>query len=353
MAQSSRSLIIGICVAIAAATWIVFGQTVKSEFVNFDDDLYVYENGLVQQGLTKDGLASAFTHAQAANWHPLTTISHMVDCQFFGLKAEAHHFTNVLLHCVTAVLLFLVLREMTGALWPSAFVAMVFAIHPLRAESVAWVSERKDVLSGLFFVLTIWTYVRYAHEFKVRGSKFKAYYALTLLFFALGLMSKPMLVSTPLVLLLLDYWPLKRLGIRESKSPERKGEKGLLSPALSSKGGEGEKATGARSTPQSLVIEKIPMFVMAAAMCVAVYLVQEKARQSGASISVPMRIGNAVMSYATYFGQLFYPANLAAFYPYPVDGYPAYQIAVSVVIIVGISTAAFFWRRKYPYLLAS
>ena len=189
----------GVCILLAAMVWVVFGQTLGFGFVNYDDNYYVYNNPIVEKGLTLPGILWAFTHVWAANWHPLTWLSHMLDCQFYGLNAGGHHLTNVLLHTATVILLFLVLRRMTGCLWRSAFVAAVFAIHPLRVESVAWVAERKDVLSGLFFMLTLGAYVHYA-----RHPWSPARYGLVLLLFALGLMCKPMLVTLPLVLLLLD-----------------------------------------------------------------------------------------------------------------------------------------------------
>src|SRR5881398_3515286 len=192
------------CLALVAITWLVFGQTLQHDFVDFDDNVYVYQNPVITRGLSVDGVLTAFTHPHARNWHPLTTISHMLDCQLFGLKARGHHFTNVLLHTIAVLLLFFVLKQMTDAFWPSAFVAAVFAIHPLHVESVAWIAERKDVLSAVFFMLTLGAYVRY-----VRQPSPIRYLAMSILF-ALGLMSKPMLVTLPLVLLLLDYWPLAR-----------------------------------------------------------------------------------------------------------------------------------------------
>src|SRR5438552_5772980 len=183
---------------------MVFGQTLGDDFINYDDQNYVYENTKITGGLNLAGIAWAFSHVHAQNWHPLTTMSHMLDCQLFGLKAGGHHFTNVLLHTVAVLLLFVVLREMTGALWPSAFVAALFAIHPLHVVSVAWVSERKDMLSAVFFMLTLAAYVRY-----VRATSPGRYFFVAMIF-ALGLMSKPMLVTAPFVLLLLDYWPLRR-----------------------------------------------------------------------------------------------------------------------------------------------
>src|SRR5438105_8970661 len=245
MRRSSRSseavasgwLILGVCVFLIAITWLVFGQTLGHEFVNFDDHVYVYEDPVVTGGLTLPGIVAAFTHSHARNWHPLTTISHMLDCQLFGLNAGGHHFMNVFLHTIAVVSLFLVLRQMTGgpsrtgSLWPSAFVAALFAIHPLHVESVAWTSERKDVLSGVFFMLTLSAYVRYARQ------PSPARYIMMTILFALGLMSKPMLVTLPLVLLVLDYWPLGR--------------------------GGGMEISGRWSVVGGLGVEKIPLFALA------------------------------------------------------------------------------------------
>ncbi len=201
---SSRKTAIGISIFLTAITWIVFGQTLGHQFVNYDDPEYVLANPMVNGGLSLRGLVWAFTHSHSSNWHPVTWISHMLDCQFFGLNPGGHHFTSVFLHTIAVLLLFLLLRQMTGTLWRSAFVAAIFAIHPLRVESVAWVAERKDVLSGVFFLLTLIAYVRYT-----RGPSLGRYLSVSILF-ALGLMSKPMLVTIPAVLLLLDYWPLNR-----------------------------------------------------------------------------------------------------------------------------------------------
>jgi len=188
---NKRWVIPGVCIFLAVITLAVFGQTLRDEFVNYDDNLYVYENPIVTAGLTLKGIASAFSHGEVDNWVPLTTISHMLDCQMYGLNAGGHHLTNVLLHTASVILLFLVLRQMTGALWSSAFVAAVFAVHPLHVESVAWVAERKDTLSGLFFMLTLWAYVRYVH-----GPASLPRYLMVLFLFALGLMSKPHKTAT-------------------------------------------------------------------------------------------------------------------------------------------------------------
>ena len=259
---NDRLLTLGICVFLAAITWSVFGQTVRHEFVNFDDVTYVYGNSAVTRGLTTGGIAWAFTHAHAANWHPLTWVSHMADVQCYGLNPSGHHLTNVLLHIATAILLFLLLRQMTGAVWRSAFVAAIFAIHPLRVESVAWVAERKDVLSGLFFMLTIGAYVRYASR-----SWSLARYGLVVLLFALGLMCKPMLVTLPLVLLLLDYWPLNRFAADQPGNNFR--------------------------IPRRLIVEKLPLLLLAAASGVATLLAQKGSLQTLAGIPFPLRICNA------------------------------------------------------------
>src|SRR6266699_1398576 len=206
----SRSLTIIIYLFLAAISVTVFGQTIRYDFVNFDDDLYVYDTPGVSKGLTINGILAAFTHPHAHNWHPLTTISHMLDCQLYGLKASGHHGTNVLLHTTAVLLLFFVLRQMTSAVWKSAIVATLFAIHPLHVESVAWVSERKDVLSAVFFLLMLSAYVRYTRTHSI------THYLVVAGLFAAGLMSKPMLVTAPFILLLVDYWPLRRFEERSS-----------------------------------------------------------------------------------------------------------------------------------------
>ena len=225
-----------VCLGLVAVTWAVFGQTLAHDFVNFDDHVYVYENPLVIRGLSTEGIIGAFTHTHARNWHPLTTLSHMLDCQLYGLNAGGHHLTNVILHTISVLLLFLVLKQMTGAFWQSAFVAGVFAIHPLHVESVAWIAERKDVLSAVFFMLTLAAYARYARAPSAPR------YLLVALLFAFGLMSKPMLVTLPFVLLLLDYWPLGRLGGQKSE-------------------------VGSRL--RRLITEKIPLFALSALSCIA------------------------------------------------------------------------------------
>jgi tetratricopeptide (TPR) repeat protein len=302
-----------VCLVLAAITFAVFGQTLTHEFVDYDDETYVYDNPMVARGLTLKGIAWAFTSNHAANWHPLTWLSHMLDCQLYGLHPGGHHLTNVILHTATVIALFLILRQMTGAFWRSAFVACVFAIHPLRVESVAWVAERKDVLSGLFFMLTIGAYVRYA-----RRPWSLVRYGLVVLLFAMGLMCKPMLVTLPLVLLLLDYWPLRRV--------------------------EPRKFSG-------LVMEKLPLLALSAASCVATVLAQTGVIQPSESFSLPMRLGNALASSMIYLGQMVYPSGLAAFYPYPQNGLPPWEVALAGTLLAGVSVVAWAERWTRPWLL--
>ena len=326
------------CVFLLAAVWLVFGQTLGYGFVNFDDGTYVYDNPQVVHGLNLKGIEWAFTHSVAGNWHPLTVMSHMLDCQIYVLHAGGHHLTSLLLHAATAILLFLVLRQMTAALWPSAFVAAVFAIHPLRVESVAWVSERKDVLSGLFFMLTLWAYTRYAQDVtgdrcQVTGTEkairppvmsrvtchVSRFYWLVLLFFVLGLMCKPMLVTVPFVLLLLDYWPLNRFGAAANRF----------------------------SIARKLVVEKIPLIAFSIAMCMVTFLIQQPDKE----IFLSLRISNALVSYSAYCGQMFYPVGLALLYPYPSHGLPMGQVILALLLLIAVSAGAFYWRQKHPHFL--
>jgi len=337
----------GVCIFLAAVIWVVFGQTLGHEFVNYDDDFYVYENPEVARGLTLKGIVWAFTHVHSFNWHPLTWISHMLDCQFYGLSPGGHHLTNILLHTATVILLFLVLRRMTGFLWRSAFVAAVFAIHPLRVESVAWVAERKDVLSGLFFMLTIGAYVRYVQRrLKVEGRESRAQavpaldsrlwtldYYLVVLFFALGLMCKPMLVTLPFVLMLLDYWPLERVTSDKWRVTRFR----IPVPQLSSL--------------NHLLLEKLPLLGLAVASGVVTIFAQTDAIQSFEQISLSLRVGNALISYVAYLGQMFWPLGLAVLYPFTAGGVGVSEVVLSLGLLAGISTGVFVLRRRRPYFL--
>jgi tetratricopeptide (TPR) repeat protein len=311
------------CLALAAITFAVFGQTAGFEFVNYDDDDYVYENPVVARGLTLKGIVWVFTHADCAFYHPLTMLSVMGDYQLHGLHAGGYHLTNVLLHTASVILLFLILRQMTGALWRSAFVAAVFAIHPLRVESVAWVSERKDVLSAFFFMLTLGAYARY-----VRKPSSLIRYLMVAAAFALALLSKPTVVTLPFVLLLLDYWPLRRF---EQPGPVHQAEYFGI--------------------PRRLILEKIPLLALAAGACAMTVLAEGKAIASIDSISMPSRIGNALVSYALYLRQMVWPEGLAAFYPYPGKSHPFWTMALSFLLLALITGGVLAFRRKRRWLL--
>ncbi len=310
---------LAVCSLLLLAVVVVFRQTVGFDFVNFDDDVYVYENPQLAHGLSAENVVWAFTTNQADNWHPLTWLSYMLDHQFCGLEPWGYHLSNVLLHAATAIGLFLVLWRMTGDLWPSAFVAAVFAIHPLRAESVAWASERKDVLSGLFFMLTLGAYVSYVrHPFSL------VRYLAVVLLFALDLMAKPMVVTLPLVLLLLDYWPLGRTALPPHPSSPRR----LL----------------------RLVVEKLPLLVLSAASSIVTPLAQRRAFAGLDILPLSSRVTNAVVAYVAYLGQFFCPMGLAAYYPHPEGALPAWQVAGAVLLLVGITAAALACRRRCPWL---
>jgi protein O-mannosyl-transferase len=323
----SRSLVV--CGLLLVAVFVVFGQTAGHGFVNFDDDLYVYENRHVQEGLNVEAVRWAITTWHSCNWHPLTWLSHMLDCRFFGLTPGGHHLSSVLLHAVAAILLFLSLRRLTASFWPSAWVAAVFAIHPLRVESVAWVAERKDVLGGLFFTLTLWFYSRYAERPASWGR-----YFLLVASFALGLAAKPMLVTLPFVLLLLDYWPLKRF------------EGGQ-------KGSHADKADPSWPAQRfvRLVVEKTPLFVLALASCAVTLAAQRDVMKPLDRMDFPWRVANAAVAYVTYLGKMLYPAGLAVFYPLPKEPPPAFQIVAAVTLLLAISMAVYAVRQKQPYLL--
>src|SRR6266571_5542154 len=309
---------VGVCVSLVVFTWIVFGQTLRHDFVNYDDPRYVYQNTRITSGLNISGIAWAFTHIHSENWHPLTTITHMLDCQLYGLKASGHHFTNVLLHTIAVLLLFVVLQQMTGAFWRSAFVAALFAIHPLHVESVAWVAERKDVLSGVFFMLTLLAYFHYTRA----PSNLR--YLIVAFVFALGLMSKPMLVTLPFVLLLLDYWPLERI---KAQRPDIGRQ--LL----------------------KLIAEKIPLIVLSAVSGVITFLAQRHAIGWTEQLPMLARINNAIVTYVIYVRQMFWPGNLAVFYPHPENRLPQWEIGLAVALLACITTTALVLRKVAPYLI--
>ena len=300
------------CIALAILTLLLYVPAAWHGYFHYDDDLYVIDNAHLAGGITPAGIAWAFRSSYASNWHPLTWLSHMLDRQLFGASPGPQHLVNVLLHTANSVLLFLALLRMTRRPWPSATVAALFAWHPAHVESVAWIAERKDVLSGFFFFLTLLAYARHAEQPSVRRFGFVA------LFFALGLMAKPMLVTLPFVLLLLDYWPLER----------------LRAPAQL----------------RHLAVEKIPLFALSAASCLVTFIVQ---KSSGAVmpleyVSIYARLGNAVISYARYLGILLWPARLIV--PYrPSHDLDALAISLAAVALVSVTTAVvkFGARRKF------
>jgi tetratricopeptide (TPR) repeat protein len=324
----SRSITIVIYLFLAAISLAVFGRTIRYDFVNFDDDVYVYNAPAIQVGLTAKGIALAFISPHARNWHPLATISHMLDCQLYGLNAGGHHATNVVLHTIAVLLLFRVLRQMTGAVWKSVVVAALFAVHPLHVESVAWVSERKDVLSAVFFLLMLDAYVRYA-----RAASMTRYLAVAVLF-AAALMSKPMLVSAPVVLLLLDYWPLRRFEHPSST----KGKVKIL------------KSTNQRRVIRHLFLEKIPLLVLSAGSCVITFVLQKRATGAIAPLPFLWRVQNAFASYVIYVWKTLWPTRLAVFYPHPNNTLAIWEVILAIGFLLAITVAAIVFRRERPYL---
>jgi tetratricopeptide (TPR) repeat protein len=313
------------CLLLIVVTLGVYQGVAEYEFVNFDDIQYITENPHVRSGITLRGLQWAFTESYAGNWHPLTWLSHMLDCQLFGLRPGMHHLVNLLLHTANTVLLFLVLGRATGALWRSAFVAALFAVHPLHVESVAWVSERKDVLSALFGILALWAYVGYARSPTARRA------VAVFLFFAAGLLCKPMLVTLPFVFLLLDYWPLGRYGASRPS---------------------GSRNHEARSRVNlSLVWEKIPLFLLSALVGVVTFLVQKKGGLVLGLEIIPLglRVANALISYVEYMGKMIWPAHLAVYYVHP-GAIPVWKAAGAGVFLLCLTFLVLKGARKVPYL---
>ena len=306
-----------IALALITVTAFVYQSVTRSQFISLDDPQYVAANPFVAAGITADGVAWAMRTLYAANWHPLTWISHMLDVELFDMDAGAHHTTNLLLHIASSVLLFVTIYRMTQARWRSALVAALFAIHPLHVESVAWVAERKDVLSTFFWVLAIFCHVRFT-ERPTLGRKLAVVVILIL-----GLMSKPMLVTLPFTLLLLDYWPLRRI--------------------------DTDKVTSLRAW-WPLVREKLPMFALVVASSAITIIAQ---RGGGAVIALerlPLgaRVGNACVAYLEYIRDAIWPTKLAVFYPFP--KYPLTIMVVSAVLLIAITLAVIKLRSRFPYL---
>jgi len=309
-----------IYVVLAISTLAIYCEVRKCEFVNYDDEEYVSKNEYVGAGLTADSIRWAFTSTDFSNWHPLTWLSHMLDSELFGLNGGMHHVISLIFHIANALLLFAVLKQMAGALWPSAFVAAAFALHPLHVESVAWVSERKDVLSTFFWILTMGSYHIYVRRAGAR------WYLLTLAVFATGLMAKPMLVTLPFVLLLLDYWPLGRFA--NSKFSRR-------------------RIFG------RLVLEKVPFFALSVVSSAITFFVQQGggAVNRIETIGPLYRIANAFISYMTYIVKMIWPSGLAVFYPHRFAAVPIWQALVSTLLLLTISVCVIYLARKKKYLL--
>lgn len=342
-----------IIIGLLLTTVLPYWQVHNHDFISYDDPTYITQNKDVQKGLTLDGIIWAFTTGHASNWHPLTWISHMLDCQLFGLNAWGHHLMSLFFHIMNTVLLFLVLRRMTGlpaggslmlhsfsdgarfgpqacAVWQSAFVAALFALHPLHVESVAWAAERKDVLSTSFWFLTMFAYVHYVEKPETKR------YVLVLILFALGLMAKPMLVTLPFVLLLLDYWPLGRYqGVTAGDVNKRQ-----MSKIFTSRSG--------RSLLFRLVWEKIPMFGLVAASSAVTFVVQEKSGAMATLEGVPFgaRIGNAAIAYIRYIEKMVWPSDLAVFYPHPGYALSMWQVVIASLALVSVTVLVI---RRLPY----
>ena len=315
-------------VMILTAYW----QLPAHDFLEFDDNNHITQNAHVHNGITWESIAWAFSITDVAYWHPLTWVSHMLDYQLFGLKSGMHHLMNLFLHMASSLLLFLVLNRMTGALWQSAFVAAMFALHPLNVESVAWASERKNVLSTFFWMLTLMAYAAYAERPGINR------YLLILLVFASGLMAKPMLVTLPLVFLLLDYWPLCRFNLERPDSGNQEGDTSLF-------------AGFQRSPILRLLSEKIPLLILSAG-CIYVSSLSMKHLGvviSTASVPMKLRIANALVSYLSYIQKMIWPFNLAVYYPYP-QTLPWWQIAGSGFFLVCVSVTALYNVKRKPYL---
>ncbi len=335
---------------LALATFLCYATVRNYGFVDYDDGDYVSANAHVESGLSRANLVWAFTTGHASNWHPLTWMSHMLDFQFFGRKPQAQHVVNVGFHIANTLLLFLLLRRMTGAHWRSAMVAGLFALHPLHVESVAWLSERKDVLSTFFLFLTLAAYAEYAsrrlksavHSQQSTVPRFRAgvvgfgalkFYGLALLCFALGLMSKPMLVTVPFLLLLLDYWPLNRF---LEKAPAQITLERRWSPVAPRRLG-------------ALILEKLPFFALAAVSSVVTFLVQRKGGAVSTALSFEQRAGNVVISYVRYLGKTVWPENLAVLYPHP-GNWPIWQILACGIFLAGVFVFTVRLARSHPYL---
>ncbi|MDD5168708.1 MAG: tetratricopeptide repeat protein [Syntrophales bacterium] len=357
MLLTHQKKIILICMLIVLSTVLAYWNITNASFIQLDDYEYVVDNPYIH-GLNHRNISWAFTATHAYNWHPLTWISLMMDYQIYGLRPGGFHFTNLLFHIMNALMIFLIFNIMTGSMWKSAFTAGLFALHPLHVESVAWISERKDVLSTFFFMTTMYLYIRY-----VKNGRTMGIYLSVILSYALGLMAKPMLVTLPAIMLLLDYWPLQRFqgaGISDSSGistmPDKKQTKNRKGPHPVRKKNQLRNMLEAKGFDKQgwspLVVEKIPLFILSAFSCIITFYAQQK----GGSImslqrfGIADRLGNAFISYADYIGKMIWPWKLAIFYPFPTS-IPLWKLMVAVALLCCITAAAVHACKRFPYLL--
>jgi len=327
--SQKRRIELIICLFLVLGILSCYWRVQYADFVNIDDTVYVSENRNVQAGLTREGIIWAITTFEAANWHPLTWLSHMLDCQMFGLNPHGHHRTNLLFHMANSLLLFFIFNKMTGTIWRSAFVAALFALHPLHVESVAWISERKDLLSTFFGLISIAVYVKYSQEKRLVS------YLLCILFLGLGLMAKPMLVTFPFVLLLLDFWPLKRFA---------GGNYGVHRT--------GAAAVFSRRNLFPLIREKIPLFILVFLLSMTTITAQHSKGtvQTLEYFPFHFRIYNALITYVTYIVKTVWPSHLSIFYPHPGNTLLLWQVAGAASLLIGITVLAVVISKRYPYV---
>jgi tetratricopeptide (TPR) repeat protein len=342
--EKSRRQILIICAALVALVWAVFGQACSFDFVNYDDPVCVYQNPIITSGISWQSVVLAFTRGSFEAWYPLTDFTHQLDWELYGSEAGGHHLTNILLHAAATIVLFLTIRRLTGATWRAALVSALFAVHPLRAESVAWVVERKDVLSGLFFALTLWAWAGHVKTLTVKditspeNAGLKSLYArfhpsvwyfLAVIFFTLGLLAKTILVTLPFVLLLLDFWPLQRLPSGSEFFSRRSFQAWL-----------------------GLAVEKLPFLFVSAAFCAITLLTQRGVVSISHVHTIPWRIGNAVEACTTYLAHMAWPAGLTVVYAGNGITPTLFESAASAMLLIGISIAAILAARRRPWLLA-
>jgi len=345
MGPKRTNLSVAGCLLLAIATFAIYSPVLRHPFVHYDDQDYVTENTHVQAGLTAKTIAWAFTATEADNWHPLTWLSHMLDCQFYGLNPSGHHLTSILLHLLNVILLFLLLTWATGSMGSSLLVAALFAVHPLNVESVAWVAERKNVLSTLFFLLTIGAYSWYAVKPSVK--RYLGFAAL----FLLGLASKPMVITLPFVLLLLDFWPLERIqGWSKETSPVPRSRRNRKSPSEVS---VSDMQLAVTPAPFSrLVLEKLPLLAFSAGSAAITIVAQRTAAiRSLQRFSLGVRLENAIYAYASYVWKAFWPTQLAAYYPHPGNTLDAWRFCLAALFLVAVSALVWKLRRTCRYLV--